>query len=1138
MDLLRKLDANIDIKNKMLKTKSGDIPIFWKSTQPKTCYFTVGPRVSQVVKVPVNSKNCEGIIEYTQLCEGIEIPASLVRIDKSYAYVTVTNFNTYPCQIQLNKPLDVTELNQFEQIKIDDNQNLTIDQENLLKANLKQLRLDHLNQEEKAAIRSLCYEYRDIFHCEKIPLSFTSEIKHCIKTTDNIPVYIKPYRLPFESQKEVQKQVEDLLEQGIIRPSTSPWSSPILIVPKKSDASGKKKYRMVVDYRRLNDKTIDDRYPLPNITEILDKLGKCQYFTTLDLASGFHQIQMNEEDKCKTAFSTPRGLYEYNRLPFGLKGAPPTFQRVMDNILRGVQNEKCIVYMDDIIIYSVSLQEHVERLRAVFDCLRTANFKIQMDKSEFLRKEVAFLGHVVTPEGVLPNPAKIEAVIKYPIPKTTREIKAFLGLIGYYRRFIKDFAKITKPLTKCLKKEAKIIHDTEFIKSFETCKKLLVNHPILQYPDLTKPFIVTTDASNFAIGAVLSQGEVGKDRPVCYASRTLNASEQKLSTIEKELLAIVWATKYFRPYLYGRKFIIYTDHRPLSWLFNLKDPNSKLQRWRIKMDDLDYKIIHKPGKLNLNADALSRIQINAIENESVMPNIDEDEIDAAARNLEVEDFDLPDLEPEEIEELLRENSNSETVHTQVNPEPIQGIKILDDIINNKPLQYFLSEVFHNPKKCRIEKINGRTILQAQFTKSNNEQEIIKFLREYTAAKKKYYLFFETDKLYKDFCRIYTKIFNDRGPELIKCTQNRIVLTTKDEIFQIIQSNHESKTNHRGIAETVKRIQRKYYFKNMQTEVSDFLSKCEICKRAKYDRIPPKTPINVTSTPSKPFQNIHVDTFTIERQNYLTLVDAFSKLGQAIPIQGKNSVEITEALITFFSFYGIPDNITADNGVEFNSKLLQDLLDLHKINVHFVTENHPDSNAIVERFHSTILEHIRIMRLKHQKDPIVSLMKYAVIAYNNTIHSSTNFTPNELTMGNFSEKNPYDIDYEKQLYQDYITDHRDKLKLTYNKVKEKMDIDKQRIAERRNEGTDTRKLQVGSKVYEKNYRSKRTKTAERNLGPFTITKISDKNVAVIENNKVKKYVHLKNLRHAVFPDTQQPPLPPSSPLPGTSMEQPP
>ena len=364
----------------------------------------------------------------------------------------------------------------------------------------------------------------------------------------------------------------ELLDQDIIQDSVSPWSCPVNIVTR--DVNGKTKKRMVIDYRRLNDQMIEDKYPIPNIADILDKLGKCQYFSSIDLASGYHQVEMHPDDIPKTAFSTEQGHYEFKRMPFGLKNAPATFQRLMDNILKGLLEDTCLVYLDDIIVYSTSLQEHVEKLQKVFDRLNEANFKVKLEKCEFLRKEIKYLGHVITNEGVKPNPDKVDAIKRYPLPKTRKEIKSFLGLLGYYRKFIRNFADVTKPLTKRLKKGVTITVDQEYEEAFEKCKNLLINEPVLQYPDFTKEFVITTDASEVALGAVLSQGKIGQDKPVCYASRTLSDFEQRYSTIERELLGIVWAIKYFRPYVYGRHFKIYTDHRPLVWLWKLKKPNS------------------------------------------------------------------------------------------------------------------------------------------------------------------------------------------------------------------------------------------------------------------------------------------------------------------------------------------------------------------------------------------------------------------------------------------------------------------------------------------------------------------------------------------------------------------------------------
>jgi len=404
-------------------------------------------------------------------------------------------------------------------------------------------------------------------------------------------------------KEEINKQVGTLLHDSIIEPSTSPYNFPLWIVPKKADSAGNKRWRMVIDYRALNEKT--------NITDILDQLGNAKYFSVFDLASGFHQIPMDPKDAPKTAFSTPYGHYQFKRMPFGLillkcnsfhilsvyiapsesdvdfhntldeleavirragsrKNAPATFQRLMDNVLMGLQGNELFVYMDDIVIYARSLQEHVIKFERLMQCLRNANLKLQPDKCEFLHKEVAYLGHIIGSDGVRPDPNKVSAIFRFPIPRNQKNIKQFLGLIGYYRRFIPQFSKIARPLTDLLKKDRIFIWDNHQIEAFEKFKNALCTEPMLQYPDFTQPFNLTIDASRHVIGGILSQGKIGKDLPIAYVLRVLNKAEQNYSTIEKECLAIVFCTKHFRPYLYGRKFTITTDHKPLVCFTLLK----------------------------------------------------------------------------------------------------------------------------------------------------------------------------------------------------------------------------------------------------------------------------------------------------------------------------------------------------------------------------------------------------------------------------------------------------------------------------------------------------------------------------------------------------------------------------------------
>lgn len=434
------------------------------------------------------------------------------------------------------------------------------------------------------------------------------------------------------------------------------------------------------DYRKLNDITIGENYPIPQSTEILDQLGKSKYFSNLDLASGFHQIHMNPADASKTAFSVPQGYFEFNRMPFGLKNAPATFQRTMNSVLTGLEGVHCFVYLDDIVIYSHCLSSHMKRLSLIFERLRNFNLKLQPEKCEYLRKEVAYLGHIISDEGVKPNPEKIKAVTQFPVPKSVKDIQSFLGLVSYYRRFIPDFSKFAKPLTNLLKKNVPFNWTNTQQLAFKQLKESLVSAPVLTYPDFTKPFVLTCDASNYAISAILSQGDIGKDRPIVYYSRTLNKAECNYSVTEKECLAIVEGAKAFRPYLFWRRFKIITDHKPLNWLFNCKDPGSRLVRWRLKLEEYDYEIIYKKGKMNTNADALSRYPIKPIQQ-----SIEPDTQNTIPLSPEIV---LPPLHnaSENYNDDIQQNRNT----NPLNPEviilpPHDELSETEDDFNNNPL---------------------------------------------------------------------------------------------------------------------------------------------------------------------------------------------------------------------------------------------------------------------------------------------------------------------------------------------------------------------------------------------------------------------------------------------------------------------
>ena len=341
---------------------------------------------------------------YVYLTGDIVLLPGIYHSSEYKSQVVLKNITSSLAYLNPQEKLNV-ELNNFEIIKPSQVNAMV-----KLKSLTDKVNLAHLNKEEQSKLKELLNEIHDIFYNEGDKLSFTNAIKHKITTTDELLVYSKSYRYPYCHKQEIQDQIQELLKQGIIQPYNSPWSSPIWIVPNKSAVNDIPKWRLVIDYRKLNAKTVEDRYPIPNINEILYKLGRSNYFSTLDLAAGYHQIEIDKNDISKTAFSVDHGHYEFLRMPFGLRNAPSTFQRVMDNILRKHIGKICLVYMDDIIIYSTSFTEHIQNIRKVFICMREYHMKIQLLKSQFLQKEVSFLGHIVTAEGFRPNPDKIEAV--------------------------------------------------------------------------------------------------------------------------------------------------------------------------------------------------------------------------------------------------------------------------------------------------------------------------------------------------------------------------------------------------------------------------------------------------------------------------------------------------------------------------------------------------------------------------------------------------------------------------------------------------------------------------------------------------------------------------------------------------------
>lgn len=464
---------------------------------------------------------------------------------------------------------------------------------------------------------------------EKLP--FTTTIEATIRTKTSDPIWTKQYPYPYADKEFVDDEINNLLKNNIIEKSFSPYNSPIWVVPKKGiDSSGKPKRRLVIDFQKINNQTITDKYPIPDINMTIQNLGKAKIFSTIDLESGYHQILIKEEDREKTAFSINHAKFQFKRIPFGLKNAPAIFQRCVNDILHEYIGKFAYVYIDDVLIFSNTPEEHLEHVSTIFQALHGANMKISDEKSHFFKKEIEFLGHIIKHNKISVDPEKIATIRDYEIPRTLKQLRSFLGLAGYYRKFIKDYAKITKPLTIHLRGENGLVKanrsskieinlDQAAIDAFGRIKILLQEKVELYQPDYTKPFELTTDASNFAVGAVLSQDR----HPITFISRTLNSTEQNYATNEKEILAIVWALQKLRNYLYGiADLTIYTDHQSLVYSISEKNPNTKLKRWKNFIAEFGAEIKYKPGYQNIVADALSRHQINNIINNTTIHSMD------------------------------------------------------------------------------------------------------------------------------------------------------------------------------------------------------------------------------------------------------------------------------------------------------------------------------------------------------------------------------------------------------------------------------------------------------------------------------------------------------------------------------------
>lgn len=1013
---------------------------------------------------------------------------------------------------------------------------------------LNLLRLDHLNKEESEYVRNTIAKHSDLFHLPSDKLGYTNVTKHNINTTDEQPVHTKQYRFPPMHKDEIDKQVKQLLENDTIKPSASPYNSPLWIVPKKADSKGNKRWRMVIDYRMLNEKTIGDAYPLPNITEILDQLGSAKYFSVFDLASGFHQILVDERDAPKTAFSTPYGHYEFKRMPFGLKSAPATFQRLMDSVLTGLQGTELFVYLDDIVLYASSLREHEIKFDKLAAKLRKANLKLQPDKCEFLRKEVTYLGHIISEGGVKPDPEKIKAVSAFPVPENAKNIKQFLGLTGYYRRFIPNFSKIAKPLTSLLKKEAPFAWTKEQQDAFETLGRLLCSEPILQYPDFSRPFSVTTDASGLAIGGILSQGKVGKDLPIAYTSRLLNTAERNYSTIEKELLAIVYCVNQFRPYLYGRNFQLITDHKPLIWLHSVKDPTSRLVRWRLKLAEYEYEVIYKAGKANENADALSRnppkgiFPLTTSSSAPGSPSIFDMPVQSETEDSGDTDSDSDETDDEPLFDPVNE------------PYEIGKAKITEVrdnfLTRNDYLAIFVSQSGEPcdegsrllQKEGKLPEIKDATVGRARIIKDKGKRIIalavktraseLTEARSVTEALRSLYdvateLCLKTISIVKGnvdnvpWKRVREFLghrFTESTTKIIIC-RNEVAIPEPADRTRIIREYHASAVGgHKGVTKTYNRIKNRYHWPKMKAGIQTYIQNCKECQLKKLVRVKPRQPMVLTDTPGTAFEKIAMDVMgplptTLTGHSYiLTIQDLLTKFSLAIPLKHAAALDIADAFVNdVICIFGAPNGILTDQGSHFINNLIRNIARKFKIAHFHTTAYRPQSNGSIERSHHVLWEYLKQFVDKNSEWD--QHLKLATFSYNTSVHESTQYTPHELVFGKIARAPTSDppLGNSGETYSNYLTNLYNRLRETQEIARDNLMHAKERSKTYYDKKQRTTTYRTGDFVYLLKEPNK-NKLGDQYVGPFVISEILPNNNARIALGKDKfRVVHIDKLK---------------------------
>ena len=829
----------------------------------------------------------------------------------------------------------------------------------------------NLNDTEKGKLQALLIEFADIFSKHENDLGLTHLIEHTIDVDGAKPIKFAPRKVPLAYAGEDRKALEQMLEKGCIRPSTSPWGAPITFARKKDGS-----VRCCLDTRALNQVTVKDAYPLPRTEDCINAVAGAKFFSTMDITSAYNQIPIKEEDIPKTAFTTKYGLYEHVTMPFGLCNAPATFQRLMEIVLSKLQWQTCLIYLDDVICFSSTFDQHIERLRGIWQCIRLANLKLKPKKCHLIQTEVKFLGFILSSEGVLPDPDNVARLQEWSTPTCVKHVRAFLGLGNFYRRFIKNYSKLVKPLTDLTKKGTTFQWTDTCQNAFTTLKTALLGPEIMAYPTDDGEYQLACDACDVSIGAVLSQVQQGRERVIAYGSRKLNKAEQNYCVTDKECLAVKHFCEYYRQYLLGRKFKVVSDHQALKWLFSMKEPKSRIARWIEALSPFNFTLEYKPGRLHTNADAMSRCP----NPKSCMCDEDAElkcgPCSKCTRRADLMCGQLPGKKSAETPEAITEQPKPERVgrcSTRLWALPYSADELRKKQLDDPDI---------GPVLHWVEAGERPTSEEVQAT---------------SAATRHYWLHWNSLQIKNR--QLYRVITTKDGTD----TQSQFILprSLRDEILK--QGHQALLGGHLGQKKTRGKIKRSFYWFGIREDVNSWVLKCDECAASTKPSKAPRGPM-ANMTVGSIMDRLSTDVVgpfprTSRGNEYILVVTChFSKWVEIFAIPDQSAATTARVILNeVIARYGSPYSILSDRGRNYESGIYRELCRLLEIRKVRTTTANPQGNGQTERFNRTLLKMIRAY-IHDDEDTWDLNLGCLAGAYRATPHESTGLTPKLIMLG--------------------------------------------------------------------------------------------------------------------------------------------